>query len=137
MHGYWLQNADGSIVHGRTVEFGLYIKTVVLVIPRGHAFTGSAPNGSKGKAYVAKYAVVGCDMDGNELVADGVNEAGLTVGAFYFPDYAQYAEITGANQSKAVSSPEFPNYLLTQFATVDEVRQGLADVVIGNSVYEP
>jgi choloylglycine hydrolase len=115
----------------------LYIKTDVLVIPRGYAFTGSAPNGSKGKAYVAKYAVVGCDMDGNELVADGVNEAGLTVGAFYFPDYAQYAEITGANQSKAVSSPEFPNYLLTQFATVDEVRQGLADVVIGNTIYQP
>lgn len=133
--GIQLRNTDGSMVHGRTVEFGVYIKTDVLVIPRGYAFTGSAPNNAKGKAYTAKYAVVGCDMDGNELIADGMNEAGLAVGAFYFPDFAQYAEITEANLGKAVSAAEFPNYLLTQFATVDEVKKGLADVVIGNTIY--
>jgi choloylglycine hydrolase len=135
--GIQLKNTDGSIVNGRTLEFGIYIKTDVLVIPRGYAFTGSAPNGAKGKAYSAKYAVIGCDMDGSGRVADGLNEAGLAAGAFLFPDFAQFAEITAANQTKAVSSTEFPNYLLTQFASVDEVKKGLNDVVIGNTIFQP
>ena len=133
--GIQLRTADGSIVHGRTLEFGFFLKTDVMVVPSGYAFTGSAPNGGKGKVYTAKYAVVGADLDGNEMIADGLNEAGLAVGAFYFPDYAQYSEITEANRAQAVAPTEFPNYLLSQFATVDEVRQGLAKVVISNTVF--
>ncbi len=133
--GILLRNADGSVVHGRTLEFGIFIKTDVIVVPRGYTFTSSAPNGTKGKKYTAKYAMVGCDMEGNEVLADGLNEAGLAVGAFYFPDYAQYGEINSANRAQAVAPTEFANYLLAQFATVDEVRQGLAQVVIGNTVF--
>jgi len=55
-------------------------------------------------------------------MADGVNETGLAVGAFYFPTYAKYSEITNENRTKALSPMDFPNWILTQFSTVAEVK---------------
>jgi len=121
---------DGSIVHGRTLEFATDLITSFAIIPRNHSFDGTTPVG-KGLSYTSRYAVVGAILFNNIAVADGINEKGLAAGAFYFPGYARYAEITSRNQSKAVSSMEFVNWILTQFANIDEVKAGLPNVVIG------
>jgi choloylglycine hydrolase len=36
-------------------------------------------------------------------LADGLNEAGLAAGIFYFPGFAEYTQVTDQNRSKAVS----------------------------------
>ena len=41
--GILLRNADGTVVHGRTVEFGYFIDTDVVVVPRQYEFTGTTP----------------------------------------------------------------------------------------------
>ena len=128
--GIQLKATDGTYINGRTVEFGIPINGMVLIIPRHYAFSGTLPDGKSGLKYNAKYAVVGASMDGGSTVSDGLNEAGLSVGTFYFPDYANYAEVSSKNKDHALAPLEFSNWLLTQFATVAEVKQGLSHVAI-------
>ena len=76
---------------------------------RGYTLTGTLPDGKPGMTYQARYAAVG---------------------GFYFPGFAGYTEPTAQNASRALAPTEFGNWLLTQFATLDEVRAGLDQVVI-------
>lgn len=124
--GVELKSQDGDYINGRTLEFGIPINVVVMVIPRNYSFTGTLPDNSNGLSYKSKYAVVGGSLDNGIEVQDGLNEAGLSVGAFYFPGYASYATPTAQNKSKALSPVQFPTWLLTQFANVDEVKAALA-----------
>ena len=119
--GIMLKTADGSVVHGRTLEFGFFIETDVVRVPRGYTFTGQTPLGD-GMTWSAKYAAVGAIAFDNLAIMDGINEAGLSVGSFYFPSFAEYAETTSDNQSQSMSPADFPNWLLTNFATIEEVR---------------
>jgi choloylglycine hydrolase len=131
--GIQLVAKDRSVVHGRTLEFGIEVPTSVVVIPRGFEFKGSTPKGP-GLSYKAKYAAVGAIAFDNLSIMDGINEKGLAAGAFFFPGYAEYSTITQENQSKALSPVEFSNWLITQFASVDEVKASLANVIIAPTV---
>lgn len=124
---------DGGLVHGRTLEFGIQVDTTIAVIPRGYAFTGTTPQGP-GLSYTAKYATIGAFAFDQPSVMDGMNEKGLAVGTFYFPGFAGYTPVTAENQSKALSPVEFSNWIVTQFATIDEVKAALPNVIIAPTV---
>ncbi len=131
--GIMLKATDGSLVHGRTVEFGITIESSIAAVPRGQAFTGKTPNGD-GMKYNAKYAAVGAVAFKDIKILDGMNETGLAVGAFYFPTFAKYAALTPQNQNKGLSPADFPNWILTQFGSVDEVRRA---VEAGEAIVAP
>ncbi|MCP5510025.1 MAG: choloylglycine hydrolase family protein [Chlamydiales bacterium] len=124
---------DGTSVNGRTVEFGTVIDMHACVIPRKFSFVGKTPRGN-GLKYTSKYAVAGVYCFEDAVVMDGVNEKGLACGAFYFPGFASYTPTDRKNQSKALSPVEFPNWILTQFATLAEVKAALKSVVIAPTV---
>lgn len=128
--GIQLKAKDGSYVNGRTVEFGMPLDLSGLIIPRDYEFKGTLPDGSTGLTYRAKYAAIGGTAFGAPTLVDGLNEKGLAIGMFYFPGYAQYATMTAENKSRALSPVEFPNWIITQFATVAEVKNNLNAVVI-------
>lgn len=127
--GVLLKAKDGSTVHGRTLEFGTLLPTTVAVVPRGYPFTGTTMSGD-GLKYVAKYASVGAYLFDKVSLLDGMNEKGLSVGTFFFPGFAEYTPLTKENQQKALSPSEFPNWLLSQFTTVGEVKSALSSVII-------
>lgn len=131
--GLRLTAKDGNSVHGRTLEYGIIVDTSAAVIPRGYAFTSTTPNG-EGLKYQSKYGVVGTLCYGALAVMDGMNEKGLSVGTFYFPTFAGYTATTKENQSKSLSPIDFPNWILTQFATLDEVKAGIKNVVISPTI---
>lgn len=131
--GIRLTADDGASVSGRTIEFGEALDTKVAVIPKNYTFTGKAPKGD-GLVYHSKYAAVGIYCFDYQVLMDGINEMGLVAASFYFPGYANYSDITEENQSKALSPVEFPNWILTQFATLEEVKAALSSVVIGPTV---
>lgn len=133
--GLKLVAEDGTAVHGRTLEFGLDVKTSVVCIPRNYAFTAVTPNG-KGMSYKSKYALVGSICFDAVAVMDGFNEEGLSVGTFYFPGFAGYTPTTAENASRSLSPIDFPNWILTQFRSLDEVREGIKQVVISPTVYK-
>lgn len=115
--GIRLNAVDGSSVNGRTLEFGVPIDVYMTVIPRGAVFG----------TYKAKYAAVGASCFDSPVLMDGMNEKGLVAAAFYFPGFAGYAQ---NKTDKALSPIEFPHWILTQFASLDEVKNALSSVVI-------
>jgi choloylglycine hydrolase len=128
-----LRNADGTVVHGRTVEFGIPLTMDIVVVPRGYDFVGQTPLGD-GKKWTTKYGALGAIVFGNLGIMDGINEKGLAIGTFYFPTEAEYTPTTAENQSRSFSSIDFSNWVLTQFATVDEVR---AAIEAGDAIVAP
>ena len=128
--GIQLKAKDGSYVNGRSVEFGINLDLGVLIVPRHYIFKGVLPDGSTGLTYQAKYAAIGANTFGYPAIVDGVNEKGLSVGMFYFPGYAEYASVTPENKNRALSPIDFPNWILTQFSTVDEAKKGMSSIFI-------
>ncbi len=51
------------------------------------------------------------------MILDGINDQGLSVGLFYFPGYAKYADVTPENASHALAGYEFGIWALANFAT--------------------
>jgi len=121
---------DGSVVYGRTMEFGFDVKSDVVVVPAGTEISGSLPDGAKGIAYKTKYGTVGATAVGLPAIVDGINERGLAVGLLYFPGYASYPEVTSENKLRAMAPHELGNWILANFATIDEVKGALKDVVL-------
>ncbi len=134
--GIMLKAQDGTYISGRTLEFGIPIDTIITIIPHHYTFTGSLPNGASGMTFKAKYAAVGGSLDNGMDVQDGLNEKGLSVGAFYFQGYAGYAPVTAGNQSKSLSPLQFPTWILTEFSSVAEVKAALKDVSIAPTVFQ-
>ena len=122
--GIMLRAKDGTVVHGRTVEFAQKIDFSMVCVPRGHRFVGKTPQGD-GLAYRAKYAALGIMTFTEVSIMDGINEKGLAAGVFFFPTCAQYTPVTKENQGKGLSPADFTNWVLTQFATTDEVRKAV------------
>src|SRR5215472_10798306 len=116
-----LKAADGGVVTGRTLEFGYFIPTDIVAIPRGHAFVSKTTIGP-GRAWTGKYATVGAALRGTDDLFDGINEKGFAAAALNFNTFASYPETTRDNQARSVAVTDFPMWLLTNFATVDEVR---------------
>jgi len=131
--GVVLKARNRAVVSGRTLEFGRDVETGIAIIPRRYKFVGEIPRG-RGKEYTSKYAAVGAYCFDDIKLMDGVNEKGLVAAAFYFPGYAKYTKITKKNRSKAISPIEFPNWVLTQFASIREVKAALSSVVIAPTV---
>lgn len=131
--GIKLTARNGQAVHGRTFEFAQKVDNSLVVIPRGYTFTGTTPLG-KGLSYQAKYAAVGTVCFENMVAMDGMNEKGLSVGTFYFPGFAGYAPTTRENQARSLSPIDFPNWILTQFASLDEVKSALKNIAIAPTI---
>lgn len=131
--GMKLTAKDGNSVHGRTLEFGIIVDSSIAVVPRDYTYVAATPLGN-GMTYKTKYASVGTVCFDSTAIMDGMNEKGLSVGTFYFPGYAGYTPTTKDNQSKSLSPIDFPNWILSQFATLDEVREGIKNVVIAPTV---
>lgn len=64
------------------MEFSRDFDSELIVIPRGHAFGGSAPDGP-GMQWSAKYAIVAANGLHLPIVLDGLNERGLACGLFW------------------------------------------------------
>jgi len=135
--GIKLKTKDGKTVSGRTLEFGVEVETSLIAVPRNYQFVGKTNNGD-GLKYKTKYSMTGIITFNDINIADGMNSAGLSCGAFYFPTFAEYTPLTKENQSKALSPLDFTNWILSQFATVDEVKKAIEneEVVIVPTVLE-
>lgn len=129
---------NGAIVYGRTLEFGKDIESNIVIIPRNYSFTGTVPTEEqKGLSWKSKYAVVGANAFDVIQAIDGVNEKGLAGGLFYFSDYAGYQDVTEANYQNSIAPWELMTWILTNFSTVEEVREALPSIRISNTRFAP
>lgn len=127
---------DGAVISGRTMEFGFDVKSDVMVIPAGTKMTGTLPGGAKGIDYTTKYGMAGANALGFPVIVDGINERGLFVSDLYFPGFANYTPVTADNAAHAMAPYEFANWVLGNFATVEEVRAHIGEVVLAPTVVD-
>ena len=126
---------DGSVVVGRTLEFGQPLDSSIILVPAGHKYTGTTPDGKSGMAWQVKYPFTGMNFLDQPHIIDGLNAKGLAVGLFYFPGYADYQKFDGAKADSSLAPWEFGTWMLGSFATIDEVKKGLANVRVVPTVF--
>ena len=89
--GIIIKTKNGVTIPARTMEFGFDVRSKLLVIPKGTSLTFLSSNEEKdGLKLKTKYGFAGMNAVEKKIVVDGVNEAGLYLGCFYFPGFAAF-----------------------------------------------
>ncbi len=94
------------------------------------------PDGKPGLSWQGKCGAVGIDAVGKDILVEGMNEKGLAVGLFYHPGFAEYQDYDQSQASQSMGPTDVGQYLLTNYATVDEVRDALMKIRVV-AVVEP
>lgn len=130
-----LTGADGGYVYGRSLEFGVPLKSALVVIPRGYNIQGVGTNSVPGSGlnWQSKYAVVGLNALGQPIVVDGINEKGMTGGLLNAPNTAVYQNTLVNDSAHSIASYQMLLYVLSNFATVDEAKAGLRQIQVNSS----
>jgi choloylglycine hydrolase len=128
--GISLQAVDGSVVVARTVEWALgdAHHDRFALFPRGHRYAALTPDGPVGLRWEGRFGFVTVTAYGQPYGPDGLNEAGLYVGVYYFPGYCSLAAYDPALVARSASVGDFMQWMLSSFSTVAEVRARLHDV---------
>lgn len=125
--GITLHTQQGDVVTARTIEWAAEaLNSGYVVVPRGHKQQSFLPDGTQnGKRFTAKYGYVGLTVEQPEFVMNGMNEAGLEAGLFYFPAYGQYEAYDEALKTQTISDFQLVAWILSSFKSVDEVKTAL------------
>lgn len=127
--GISMFSANGSYFQARTIEWaGTNLNSVYVVVPRNFSQTSFTPQGKNGMTFKSKYGYVGLAVQEKEFVAEGLNEAGLSAGLFYFPYFGSYHLYDEKYNATTIADLQLVSWILSQFATVDEVRANINNV---------
>lgn len=135
--GISLFAADSSYVQARTIEWAQSaLESRYVIIPRGQSFTSLTADGKGGKVFTARYGVAGMSVVRPEFMAEGINEAGLSAGLFFFPGYGGYLPFDERHREHSLADLQVVQWMLCSFATVDEVMAGFGQVRVAGLVPE-
>ncbi len=127
--GITMQDRSGSRVYARTIEWGgSDLKSRCVIVPRGTVTQSMLPGQLKGLEFTAKYGYAGIAVEQADFVAEGLNEAGLSAGLFYFPEYGGYPEYDGTQRENTVCDLQVVPWLLSSFASVEEAVKGIMQI---------
>ncbi len=121
---------DGTILITRSMEFGMDLHSNLRSSTRGRVFNTTTPTNKTGLSWKAKYGYLYLDQLNVDFASDGMNEAGLTFEALYLPNFAQYQTIPAGHDAQALPYANFGDWALSNFKTVDEVRQQLPNIFV-------
>ena len=126
-----LTASDGSVVVARTMDDNPAIMKInVALTPRGKTIQSTNPDGSPGLSYTTKYSSFGLPVIGSTTPTDTMNEKGLIL-SVQILNASYYATIVPPEKKlQALSNVDTPLWLISQFATVDEVKANLGKVAI-------
>ncbi len=129
--GITLRAEDGSYIQARTMEWGSFdLQSELIIVPRGHQYTGVTPDGKPGHQWSAKYGVLGINGLGRPDITDGLNEKGLAVSLLYLPGVADYEPYDPTEADRAISPMQTANWILTSCASVADVRENLPSIKV-------
>ena len=132
--GITLQSTDKTIVTARTMDWsGAEINNMYVIVPRGYSQESLLPdNKSGGLEFSALYGYAGLAVEQPEFIIDGTNEAGLSAALFYFPNYGEYEPYNEASRDISLADFQVVSWILSRFATIDQVKSAINDVRIIN-----
>lgn len=125
--GITLKSKDGHTIVARTIEWGgSDLNSRYVIVPRGYSQQSLLPGGqTDGMTFTAHYGYVGLSVEQESFVAEGLNEAGLSAGLFYFPAYGEYEAYDPAQKATTIADLQLVSWILGQCATVDEVKAAI------------
>ena len=121
---------DSSVVTVRSMEFGITLYSDLVIQPRGEIFTSLTPDSTSGMQWTNKYGYVYMSAMGYSVAIDGLNEAGLSFGGLYLPNYTVYQDVPKGEESKALWNLDFGSWVLGNYSTVEEVKTALQSVYV-------
>lgn len=113
-----LKSKDGAVVVGRSLEFGLELRSRIKIYRPEKSDAG------------ARYAFIGVDALGLPFITDGMNEKGLSAGFLWMPGSRYETAGTG---KESVEIKKLGTWVLSRFASVDEAKKGLAGIAVTDS----
>lgn len=116
-----LKDQQGQFVAARSMEFAVYLESELVIQPRGEK------KSVQGYSWTSRYAYIGITALTRDIISDGMNEKGLSYGALWFPG-AEYPELNG--KQKTIPLDVLGDWILGNFATVDEVVQALSQIQV-------
>ena len=126
--GLKLVGNDGTVVFGRTQEWGKFdLNPHIAAYPRNATFQSTTPDGGKGIAWKSKYGFAGVLLMGR-AINTGMNETGLVGAMFFHQGFAEYAEYEPSTADISMAPSDLLAYILSNFATLEEVRKGVNKV---------
>jgi choloylglycine hydrolase len=126
---FYLTAKDGSVVVGRSMEFGPKLETDIYTVNRGALFDSTTPDGKPGLTWQTKYGYLA--LDGFHLFpVSGMNEQGLSFDALYFPGLAEYETYDANKPSGAMPYYLMADYVLGNFSNVAEIKEALPKLTI-------
>ena len=124
-----IRTQDGAYINGRSLEFALPLQSKITLNPRGQKNQSKAPNNKPGLSWTSKYGYLSVDALEEKLTTDGLNEAGLSVGVLWFPG-VEYPKPPMNLGSNSLVLQKVSDWLLGNFSTTQEVKEGLSKVTI-------
>ena len=128
--GITLSTTDSTKILARTIEWGgSDLNSQYVIVPRGYTQQSYLPGGgTDGMRFTAQYGYVGLAVEQKEFIAEGLNEAGLSAGLFYFPNYGQYEDYDPAQKASSLADLQLVSWILGKCETVDEVKEAVATI---------
>lgn len=131
--GITLKSKNDTTIVARTIEWGgSDLNSQYVIVPRGYAERSYTPEGINGMPYTARYGYVGLAVEQKEFIAEGLNEAGLSAGLFYFPQYGEYEKYDPEQKQTSISDLQLVPWILGTCRTVDEVKEAVCKVHVVN-----
>ena len=130
--GITLHTTNNTPVTARTIEWAATpLHAMYVVVPRGQMQQSILPDGSiGGLQFVAKYGYVGIAVEETEFIMEGINEAGLGAGLFYFPQYGEYMPYDAALKQQSISDMQVVAWILSNFASINQLQAALPQIRI-------
>ena len=130
--GITLRTDSGQPVAARTIEWaGNDLQSCYVIVPRGFTQRSYVPDGGKeGLSFTARYGYVGLAVEQKEFVVEGLNEAGLSAGLFYFPGYGKYEDYRPKYRKNSISDLQLVSWILGNFRSIDEMKAALQELHI-------
>jgi choloylglycine hydrolase len=120
---------DGTVVIGRSIEWGFPMKYTFSVVPRGRSFSGSFPAdkvaaGFKAMTWTNRFAYAGIGVTVQQGLDSAQNEAGLNIEGLNLPGFTEFQPVT-PNDRSIVEVSQLSDWVMGNFATVREVQDAL------------
>lgn len=131
--GITLKSKDQATIVARAIEWGgTNLNSQYVIVPRRYTDRSLTPDGKDGMRFQSRYGYVGLAVEMKEFIAEGINEAGLSAGLFYFPNYGQYEDYQPDKKASSMADLQLVPYILGECATLEEVKAAVERIHIIN-----
>jgi choloylglycine hydrolase len=132
---FLLNNSGSQVVSARTMDFGLPLQAQVVVMPRGEKCVSALSPIDTYMKWTSKYGFVGTNVGHLPAFTDGLNEKGLSIGTLWLTA-TKYPDVSKLDRNKVIQIGDVAHWILGSFATVDEVKAALKNVIVAGVPYK-